>query len=1153
MPFRLRKAPRRELYWVIGPDGKHHSKDPIPKERAEAQMRALYAAERREDEARIPTAREEKQIEKKMEGGGPIPQLSILQQIAKASYSTDPPQQIGPFKLRSFTPTLKFYILPDKDQRFTDTVIVGIRGTKTSDKQDLWADAQLALGKLEPTPRWKKDLADFKSFMSRIPNKADVDVYGVGHSLGGAILDMFLKDGLIQQGVSYNPAIQLGDTQKDIPNRRIYQEGDPLLAIMGRSAKNVEVRPKKPSDEGIVSRAARYVIPFYGVYKAAKGTLDAHALDNFIGGTHRKNVIKKLGLQDEGHSIAELAKASGIPRKTLQEVYNRGIGAYNTQPSSVRMKGTFKKGVDAPMSQKLSKEQWAMARVYSFIDGNPKHDTDLRGGVVKRMTEEEMKALETPIPPRSYYKMTEEGSKHLIEWGNRNIPPDGGSVAHIPKEEWNIFRKIFKGYTNVSIALVSSIIKTFKEKGWNAGTDKVNEILGHYEEFTTPPMKIRKRKGGGPAQSRQQQIRHWLDTALARELEPVEVPEDEQDIMTKQEFKNGDKVVYRINGTSKNGTFINVNTLLEDYPNITFEQFLRNVAGGSSDSVWRVGTVVIIPKGEPKRKTTPPAPAPPPVIRPTDMSLASPPPAPPPPPPPASTSPPGGPPPVRPPPRVNTGSPPAGSGRGKKVCMPKTEYLAEHEQLRDVLARPTPAKLRKELAKQTAEVKMRGGMDHPKKLSRASSVVKHTDARMEKKGEYWVVSFYNKNGDKVENHYRSKAEAEMAVSDHNAKLNRASGRGRKGGRVAIAAAQPPPPPPPNRKNDRNCGLPQYSTRPSLSAEIIHRIITIRNIADNIEDLTYDQLVDFENVVYPLITQFDNIDERAYQEGQIEEVLDILTDAYDIIDERMHEIEEEIQQEAEREAEERRVANLTELERIAETQPAEDIMERPANPSGTPSGTPPPRRSETPSGGPRRPRTPSGSPPRGRGRKMRGGMDPQPRDDPVTEQGRKPKKHPAIRRIKSQRKIPNLNDTRYIRPTPKPRVVSPLVPNLNPTRVARDSNVVADTSEDPTAGSGRSGYLRKARANAKAYGLDPKKLKLGDGKHKLEYDGTGFGLKSYKDFLLLSDEEKAGKIPVGTAEKKRKAYLARATKIKGDWKDNKVSPNNLAIHILWGMK
>ena len=62
MPYKLRKAPKKELYWVIAQDGKHMSKDPIPKKRAEAQMRALYASERREDEARIPTAREEKQI-----------------------------------------------------------------------------------------------------------------------------------------------------------------------------------------------------------------------------------------------------------------------------------------------------------------------------------------------------------------------------------------------------------------------------------------------------------------------------------------------------------------------------------------------------------------------------------------------------------------------------------------------------------------------------------------------------------------------------------------------------------------------------------------------------------------------------------------------------------------------------------------------------------------------------------------------------------------------------------------------------------------------------------------------------------------------------------------------------------------------------------
>jgi len=83
-------------------------------------------------------------------------------------------------------------------------------------------------------------------------------------------------------------------------------------------------------------------------------------------------------MEDRGYSIPELSDLFGYSEDVLQEVYNRGIGAYKTQPLSVRMKGSFKKFVKAPMSMKLSKEQWARARLWSFIDMNPKHDTDLR-------------------------------------------------------------------------------------------------------------------------------------------------------------------------------------------------------------------------------------------------------------------------------------------------------------------------------------------------------------------------------------------------------------------------------------------------------------------------------------------------------------------------------------------------------------------------------------------------------------------------------------------------------------------------------------------------------------------------------------------------------------------------------------------------------
>ena len=94
--------------------------------------------------------------------------------------------------------------------------------------------------------------------------------------------------------------------------------------------------------------------------------------------THREKVIERLGLENKKHSLTALAKASGVKRNVLQQVYNRGIGAYNTNPQSVRLKKSFIKNVSAPMSEKLSKEQWAFARVYSYLDGNPKHDNDLR-------------------------------------------------------------------------------------------------------------------------------------------------------------------------------------------------------------------------------------------------------------------------------------------------------------------------------------------------------------------------------------------------------------------------------------------------------------------------------------------------------------------------------------------------------------------------------------------------------------------------------------------------------------------------------------------------------------------------------------------------------------------------------------------------------
>ena len=104
--------------------------------------------------------------------------------------------------------------------------------------------------------------------------------------------------------------------------------------------------------------------------------------------THKERVYAKYGLdKNKTYTLPALAKITEIPLSILKEVESRGKGAYYSggvggRPSpSVRMAGTYKKGVDAPASKKLSMSQWSRARVFSFIDTYKskglKHDTDL--------------------------------------------------------------------------------------------------------------------------------------------------------------------------------------------------------------------------------------------------------------------------------------------------------------------------------------------------------------------------------------------------------------------------------------------------------------------------------------------------------------------------------------------------------------------------------------------------------------------------------------------------------------------------------------------------------------------------------------------------------------------------------------------------------
>jgi hypothetical protein len=80
--------------------------------------------------------------------------------------------------------------------------------------------------------------------------------------------------------------------------------------------------------------------------------------------TYKQKFNNKYGFsKNESHSIAEISKLTGYKKSGLDIIFNKGIGAFKTNPSSVR-------------PQVKSPEQWAAARVYSAVMGGKASKVD---------------------------------------------------------------------------------------------------------------------------------------------------------------------------------------------------------------------------------------------------------------------------------------------------------------------------------------------------------------------------------------------------------------------------------------------------------------------------------------------------------------------------------------------------------------------------------------------------------------------------------------------------------------------------------------------------------------------------------------------------------------------------------------------------------
>jgi hypothetical protein len=140
--------------------------------------------------------------------------------------------------------------------------------------------------------------------------------------------------------------------------------------------------------------------------------------------TYKDKYNTKYGYKkNESHTLEEISKDTGVSMKGLQQIYNKGIGAYKTNPTSVR-------------PNVKSKEQWAMARVYSSVMGGKASKIDAnelkmqKGGLIapngkkSNLTALQYKLVRTPEfkawfgdwenDPKNASKVVDENGEPLV-------------------------------------------------------------------------------------------------------------------------------------------------------------------------------------------------------------------------------------------------------------------------------------------------------------------------------------------------------------------------------------------------------------------------------------------------------------------------------------------------------------------------------------------------------------------------------------------------------------------------------------------------------------------------------------------------------------------------------------------------------------------
>jgi len=185
--------------------------------------------------------------------------------------------------------------------------LFAIRGMRPTDSQDRSAVLSLLTNNLKNSARYKKD----KAFIMK-HKTLGVKVITVGHSLGGAIVDQLIDDGVITRGLSFNPAIQPKDLYKTA-NRRLYNKDDFLYLLIGKYSGNhglIDLDFK--AFEGSWLEVLFKLWTSHQIQQFVDNKTDEPRMEEGTAGTRKKSIPRKM--QDSDSESDEEKPKRPMPR-----------------------------------------------------------------------------------------------------------------------------------------------------------------------------------------------------------------------------------------------------------------------------------------------------------------------------------------------------------------------------------------------------------------------------------------------------------------------------------------------------------------------------------------------------------------------------------------------------------------------------------------------------------------------------------------------------------------------------------------------------------------------------------------------------------------------------------------------------------------------